>query len=316
MVTWIANPDDLHPDFLVGIERKMTEIWEEQAARFGWRFRFIMATEVVPGCTDGRPRLWHRGEDLLATRQCYIVDDVAADGQAAHFLEGVYRTVEASDSVLLNRALAAPDHLERDKLSMVQWAAGLGFPVPRTVALPFGRYARSAVQIVREEIGDGPYIVKGRGSGTGFGVLRVDTVEQLSAATDVIAQSGRGYIVQEYLPNHGDLRVLWVNDRFAASLLRRPTEGRYLSNVAQGGDATANPDYAAVEEHCLRAVRALGAQYLSVDWLLTPDGPVFGEWGTAMSDFSSCPEPARSQLAEAFFEWADRRLTESATRSL
>ncbi|MFB7271976.1 RimK family alpha-L-glutamate ligase [Streptomyces sp. NPDC056244] len=309
LVTWICHPDDYLPEYVDKIIAQMTERWAEPCARHGFRFRFVMANELVPASTD-RPRLWHDGVDLLETRQAYIVDDVSGDPQATHFLRGIYRTIEASDSVLLNRSLVGPECLERDKLAILAHATTLGIRTPRTVALPFGRYARKGLDVVRKEIGEGPYILKAREMGVGFGVLKLDGYEQLRAAVDIVSQTGQSYIVQEYLPNTGDLRVAMVEGKFAASMLRRPAEGAYLANITQGGSASANPDVAAVLGDVERIVADLRAGYLCVDWLLTEDGPVLGEWGTAMAEFSSMPEPARSQLADAFFPWVERLLYE------
>ncbi|WP_405818752.1 hypothetical protein OG705_05440 [Streptomyces sp. NBC_00838] len=315
LVTWICHPDDFLPEYVDKITEQMTERWAEPCARHGFAFRFISANELVPAC-DERPRLWHDGVDLLRTRQAYIVDDVSGDPQATHFLRGIYRAIDASDSVLLNRSLVGPECLERDKLAILARASTLGVRVPKTVALPFGRYARKGLDVVRKEIGEGPYILKAREMGIGFGVLKLDSYEQLRAAVDIASQTGQSYIVQEYLPNKGDLRVAMVDGKFAASMLRSPAEGAYLANITQGGSSSANPDVASVLGDVERIVADLQAGYLCVDWLLTDDGPVLGEWGTAMAEFSSMPEPARSQLADAFFPWVGRLLSEPAPASV
>ncbi|GAA3486430.1 MULTISPECIES: ATP-grasp domain-containing protein [Streptomyces] len=309
VVTWICHPDDFLPEYVEKITARMEERWAEPCAKHGFSFRFISANELVPTCGD-RPRLWHNGVDLLETRQAYIVDDVSGDPQATHFLRGVYRAIDASDSVLLNRSLVGSESLERDKLAILARASVLGIRTPKTVALPFGRYARRGLDVVREEIGEGPYILKAREMGTGVGVLKLDGFAQLRAAVDIVSQTGQNYIVQEYLPNRGDLRVAMVEGKFVASMLRTPAEGSYLANVAQGATATANPDVTAVISDVEQIVADLQADYLCVDWLLTENGPVLGEWGTAMAEFSTLPEPARSQLADAFFAWVDRLLSE------
>ena len=309
VVTWICHPDDFLPEYVDKISAQMEERWAEPCAKHDFSFRFISANELVPACGD-RPRLWHNGMNLLETRQAYIVDDVSGDPQATHFLRGIYRAIDASDSVLLNRSLVGSESLERDKLAILARASVLGVRTPKTVALPFGRYARRGLDVVCEEIGEGPYILKAREMGIGFGVLKLDSYEQLRAAVDIVSQTGQNYIVQEYLPNRGDLRVAMVEGKFVASMLRSPAEGSYLSNISQGGSASANPDVAAVMHDVERIVASLQADYLCVDWLLTDDGPVLGEWGTAMAEFSSLPEPARSQLADAFFTWVGRLLSD------
>ncbi len=308
VLTWICNPDDLAPEYLAKVEEDMTREYSAAAQRNGFSFRFVAANELVPTAVD-RPRLWYRGEDLLLRRHCYIVDDVSADPQATQFLRGIYRTVQASDSVLLNRTFEGPECLERDKLAMVLRAAELGIPAPATVTVPFGRYARAAVPAIQAVIGDGPYIIKPREMGMGAAVLRVDSPEQLSAAVDIVSQAGLGYVVQECLPIEGDLRVMMVDGEVLVSLLRRPVNGGYRANLRQGGQAEVDPDIAGeVKDLSLRIAENLRASYLHVDWLMTPKRPVLGEWGTAMAGFSLMPEPARTKVADAFYQWAGRRL--------
>ncbi|MFJ3205914.1 hypothetical protein [Streptomyces sp. NPDC086989] len=109
-----------------------------------------------------------------------------------------------------------------------------------------------------------------------------------------VSQTGQNYIVQEYLPNRGDLRVAMVEGKVVASMLRSPAEGSYLSNISQGGSASANPDVAAVMHDVERIVASLQADYLCVDWLLTYDGPVLGEWGRPWPSSPACPSPPGS----------------------
>jgi glutathione synthase/RimK-type ligase-like ATP-grasp enzyme len=308
VITWVCHPDDLDPGYVSAIEAQMSQRWAEPAARAGFAFRFIPANRLVPGCADDRPQLWLDDEDLLLRRHCYIVDDVSPNAHAAQFLRGIYRAIDASDSVLLNRSITGPECLERDKLAILARASTLGVPVPATFVIPFGRYARTGLRTIRARLGDGPYIVKPRESGVGYGVLKVETFEQLRSVADMVAAGGQSYIVQPFLPNDGDLRVAIVQGRVVTSMLRRPAGGAYLSNISQGGTSTARPDYSMVEEQSLRIAADLDAGYLCVDWLLTPGGPVLGEWGTAMAEFSPFPEPSRSDLAKAFFAWAEATL--------
>ena len=249
---------------------------------------------------------------MLAERQCVIVSTSSWNGQAAAFLQAIYRTVAASDSVLLNQAFdrshrGSTEALEHDKLAILHRASSLGIPIPPTVTVPFGRYARLALPAVTEQFGAGPYLLKPRDMGMGFGVLKADTAEQLAAAIDLCAGADQTFIVQPFLPNSGDLRTYVVDGRVVASQLRRPTPGNYLANISQGGTGSAAA-HEQVAKHCARIVESTGASYLSIDWLLTEGGPVLNEWGTAVTSFAGLPEPERSQVADAFFAWAGGRL--------
>jgi ribosomal protein S6--L-glutamate ligase len=305
-VTLIYRPHDFEPGYAEEAMARIGPVYSEAAARAGFVFRVIPVSEVLPACPD-RPRLWFRGEDLLSTRQCFQVDDFSLNPQAAHFLKAVYRTILASDSVLLNRSVGAPHDLVTDKLAMICRASSLGVPAPATVAVPFGRYARTVIPAVERELGPGPYIVKPREMAMGFAVLKVDTIEQLTAAIDVTAQTGTGYIVQAFEQNAGDMRVYVAGGEPVAAQHRTATDGGYLANVSQRGSASASPCPDGVAALCHRIAASLDASLLAVDWLLTPRGPVLSEWAAGLGGFADLPEPELTRVGDAYFTWARKR---------
>lgn len=311
ILTFVYRPDDFDPDYVSEAQPEAMESYGAYAERAGFMFRMVPVNELQPTCVD-RPRLWWRGEDLLATRQCFQIDDFSWDPQASHFLAAVRRTIEASDSVLLNDSFTGPPHLVTDKLSIAQRATMLGIPAVGTIAIPFGRYARRVVDVAREAFGDGPYILKPRELGMGFCVVKADSVEQLAATVDLVGQSGIGYVVQPFVPNEGDLRVHVINGEIVAGQHRRPKAGNYLANVAQGGSATAEVVTESVRKLSKLVADDLKASLLWVDWLLTSDGPVLSEWSTGFGGFTGLPEREREQVGKHVFAWVHQLLAAEA----
>ncbi|MER7767944.1 hypothetical protein [Kitasatospora sp. NPDC096140] len=313
VISWIYQSEDSDPAEVEAFEESITRRYSVLSQPRGFDFRVIRATELVPSCV-GRPVLRHGGEDLLEQRQCFIVEDMATDPQGLQALRAVYRTIEASGSVLLNRSFDGPDYLERDKLAQLQHAAGLGIPTAPTVTVPPGRYARRAIEEVRRELGDGPYVVKPREMTGGFGVLRVDSDQQLAATIDIAAQAGSGYIVQPLIEHLGDMRVFVADGKVVSSLTRRPRPGGYLASVSQGGSIEVNEDHFEVAEFCGRMAQDLRAEWMCIDWLMTESGPVLNEWSTAHGGFTMMPEPELGKVADAFFGWIRRRFEEQPGR--
>ncbi|MER7862381.1 hypothetical protein ABTX61_25005 [Amycolatopsis japonica] len=302
-MTLIYRPDDFSPGHISATLERISSIYRPFADDVGLSFRCIPIDELIPACTD-RPHLWWKGEDLLDTRQCYQVDEFSWDPQTAHYLHAVYRTVEQSDSVLLGRTFEGPTHVVTDKLSIIQRAAKLDIRTPATVAIPFGRYARTVVPVIEKELGPGPYIVKPRELGMGFGILKVDTIEQLNAAIDMVAQSGMGYLAQQFLPNTGDLRVYVIDGEVVAGQQRVPEQGNYIANISQGGSGVGGKVQPDIAESSRLIAADLKASCLSVDWLLSDSGPVLIEWCAGLGGFSGLPEPDRARVGTAFFRWA------------
>jgi ribosomal protein S6--L-glutamate ligase len=146
----------------------------------------------------------------------------------------------------------------------------------------------------------------------GIGVLRVESDQQLATALDIVAQTGSGYVVQPLLMHDGDMRVYVADGDVVSSLTRRPRPNGYLASISQGGSLEVTDDHREVADHCRRIARSLSAEWMCVDWLMTESGPVLNEWSTAHGGFTLLPEPERTLVADAFFGWIKRRLTESA----
>lgn len=302
-VNLVYRPDDFLPGLADAmLQRKMPTL-AGAAERAGYTVRLIPVHELIPASAGG-PSLWYRGEDLLRTRQCFQVDDFSWDPQTSQFLKAVYRTVHGSDSLLLNRSMDGPDHLATDKLSIAQHAATLGIPTPETIAVPYGRHARSVLPLVEERLGHGPYILKPREMGMGFAVQKIETLQHLGAAIDMAAQAGIGYIVQRYLPHSADVRVYLAEGEIIAALHRSVGAGAYMTNLSQGGTSNTLRGWNDVEERCLTIAASLQASCLAVDWLLTDAGPVLDEWSTGFGSFPD-QEP---RVGDAFFSWVSSKL--------
>ncbi|WP_229070861.1 hypothetical protein [Actinoplanes sp. DH11] len=302
-LTVVYRPDDFAPAFLERATQRMVAASTEDADRAGFRYRAIPHHELIPGCSD-RPQLWHHGHDLLQDRQMFQVDDFSSDPQAHRHLAAIHRTVKASNSILLNQAFGAPEYLTTDKLAISQHARSLGLPAATTVAVPFGRYARTALPLIDAQIGAGPYILKPREMGMGFAVLKAETREQLAAGLDLTAQSGTAYIVQPYLPNDGDVRVFVVAGQVVVSEHRRPAPGSYQAGTSQGGTGSGGTATVRMEANSVRVAESLDAACLQVDWLLTEDGPIANEWSAGFGGHLALPADERARWSAAYFAWA------------
>lgn len=306
-IIWITNPDNYDP-IPHQKHRKVGARRMELFAEHGFPVRVVHACDVVAGW-DGRPRLWHQGNDLLDPCRGFMMSSWSWNPDAAQHFRVISRTIRASNSVLLNEALHDPERLGADKLAMYQHAGNLGVPVLPVVAVPFGRYAGRAVHAVRCAFGDdSAYVVKPRELAMGFGVLKVDSLGQLKASFDLLAASGLGCIVQPYLPHTGDLRVYVHQGEAVATLLRQPEADAYQANLSKGGSVGPQQEPPEVLRMSERLARSVAADYLCVDWLLTPSGPVFNEWMTVAAAFEDLPEPQRGKVATALFTFIGKQL--------
>ncbi len=141
--------------------------------------------------------------------------------------------------------------------------------VPETLILPANE---GAAELALERLGL-PLVVKHPRHSMGRGVALIESRRMLH---DWIGQTAVLY-AQEYLPNDGDLRVVWVGDRVGAAYWRRNPQG-FHNNLARGGSADFDGVPAAALELVGRTARAPGIAHAGFDVIMvgtTPMPPEF-----------------------------------------
>lgn len=175
----------------------------------------------------------------------------------------------------------------RNKAETYATLATAGLPVPETrmVSNPADEAAlREAVEGL-----DWPVVVKPNSTTRGTGVVKVHDPDSYLGVTDYLAlvhdyraTGDRSFLVQEYLPDARDYRVMVVDGDCAGAVERRlPDEavesGRWTHNVHRGATATGVDPPTAVRDLAEDAAAALGVDYLGVDLLATDDRLVVTE---------------------------------------
>ncbi len=153
-----------------------------------------------------------------------------------------------------------------DKYLTTARLAGIGLPVPRTIACQQADAAMEAFATL-----GGDVVVKPIFGGEGRGITRLSDEALALRAFRMLEQLGAVIYVQEFVDHDGsDLRVLWVGDRWVA--IRRRNALDWRTNVACGAQAEPCEPTAEVLDLARRATAAVGAQIAGVDLLARPDG--------------------------------------------
>jgi RimK family alpha-L-glutamate ligase len=168
--------------------------------------------------------------------------------------------------VVLNPAAAIERTVDKFYTSALLEHAGV--PTPRTVVAEGPDAAMAAFQSM------GDVIVKPLFGSNGRGMVRVSDEEIAYRVFKALELERAVYYVQEALPHEGrDVRAFVVGDRVVAAAWR--TAPGWRTNVARGGRTEKADLPPAWEALCLRASRAVGAEYSGVDLLPTTDGRLF-----------------------------------------
>lgn len=119
-----------------------------------------------------------------------------------------------------------------------------------------------------------PVIIKHTGSGTGIGVYKLESKEQVDEFINNLKENGKKiktYIIQEFIPYVQDLRILVIGGQVIGAMQRIPKEGEFRANFSRGGTVQMvdiSDEIKTIAEKAAVATQALNA---GVDVLVTED---------------------------------------------
>jgi ribosomal protein S6--L-glutamate ligase len=202
----------------------------------------------------------------------------------------------------------------RNKAGVLARLERAGIPVPETVAVS-NPADEEAVLAAAERIGY-PLVVKPNSTTRGIGVAKATDPDTLLGITDYLdlvhdyrATGDKAYLLQAYVPDATDYRVMIVDGAYAGAVERRLPEdalaaGRWKHNVHRGAEARGvdlDPDLRALAE---RVAAELDIPLLGVDLLVDGDGrAVVGETNARPTvDAATKYEPAFHDRLAALIE--------------
>jgi ribosomal protein S6--L-glutamate ligase len=175
----------------------------------------------------------------------------------------------------------------RNKAAVLAHCARAELPVPETVLVsnpsddPDLRAAFDRLEP--------PIVVKPTTTTRGTGVTKVydydsllGVVDYLDAIHEFPATGDKSYLLQEYLPDARDLRVMVIDGEYAGAVRRRVPEearetGRWKHNVHRGAEATGVDLGESHRRLAERVAQELEIPLLGVDLLATEDRTVVSE---------------------------------------
>ncbi len=197
---------------------------------------------------------------IYDTRQCFDVADF--DAVVFRTLYGHMEVAIATAAYCRKKGVSYIDQyiprVGNGKLScaFVRWEHGL--PVPRTAYGP----ASELTAIAQKGDMGWPLVLKadhGKKGNDNHLLPNPEAVKQLLADNPETA-----YVMQSFIPNNGDYRILTLNGQARLAILRRAAEGQYLNNTSKGGTAETVPLKDVPKEVIDLAVKASKVEKLAV----------------------------------------------------
>jgi ribosomal protein S6--L-glutamate ligase len=157
----------------------------------------------------------------------------------------------------------------RDKYSTQYTLQAAGLPVAET----FTTESMNRAYVRSQEMGVSVY--KPILGSMGKGALKFDDHDLAYNAWKMLTRLGQPLIVQKYIDNPGrDIRVFVVGGKVIGTAVKYGEEGKWKTNVAQGGTMVDEPVAEEIQELGVRATEVMGLDYAGVDVIESQDGPV------------------------------------------
>ncbi len=196
---------------------------------------------------------------------------------------------------------AAPIARSRDKLRCLQMLTKAGIDIPRTVMA----HDRANVELLVEQVGGLPAIIKLIRGTQGVGVMIASTVQEVKTIVDTFWQLGEEIVIQEFIAESKgrDVRALVVGDRVVGAMRRKAKRGEFRSNLHRGGEGRLIELPPAYTEVAVRAARVIGLEIAGVDLLEASGGPKIMEVNSSPG-FEGLEKATGQDIAGAIIEHA------------
>jgi ribosomal protein S6--L-glutamate ligase len=169
----------------------------------------------------------------------------------------------------------------RDKLRSMQLLSKAGLGIPKTV------FARETADFegVLEQVGGAPVIIKVARGTHGNGVVLAETRKAALAVMQAFYVEGVNFLVQEFVAESAgvDIRVMVVNGKVVASILRQSLDDDFRANTHQGGVGIAVELTDAERRTAQKAAKAMGLSVCGVDMMRSSRGPLVLEVNSSAS---------------------------------
>ena len=141
-----------------------------------------------------------------------------------------------------------------------------GLTQPKTVLIPNEDTWKDALKSLDSKF---PIIMKTLEGSKGVGVLFIESERQIESLIQLLYSQNENVdlLIQEYIKNDNDIRVIVLGGKVIASMKREVVEGDFRSNVSQGAKVE---EYSLTElevEQCLLAAKAVDGSWTAVDFI-------------------------------------------------
>lgn len=158
----------------------------------------------------------------------------------------------------------------RDKMRSLQVLSEAGVRVPTTVLTRGAKSVRNALSAVKEM----PVILKVLRGTQGVGVMLLHSPMSVASVLETLNTLDEDVLIQQFLKESAgrDYRVVVVEGRIVATMLRTAPVGEFRSNIHRGAEGSPITLPASYRRSAIRAAQAFGLGVAGVDLMEGPNG--------------------------------------------
>jgi ribosomal protein S6--L-glutamate ligase len=253
----------------------------------------------------GRTRLFHRGEEVDPVGRLFAPSPHSICPARERKLANIYHVLAERGLPLVNRSFGATSELETNKSVMQAVVADLDIPCVSSMDVIPHAPPEDMLSIADSLGFKFPMILKPNRLSNGVGIFCCAGPPEFVEHVRLVQMLKADYLLQDFVPHSGDLRIFLSRDTLFGHKFRGPKENDFRC----GG-----PDYrqiavpAQVEDWSLQIARRCDADYITVDWLETDSGFVFHEMCSTLGSFIGVPDHSKTRIANAVLDIGRRKL--------
>ncbi len=228
----------------------------------------IHADKLLLIATTNNCSIFYEGQELILKDFDYCF--IQKRGKANHIVTLLAYLLK-ENNIPFNDKVNLQHTLMSGKITQMVKFSQNNLPIPKSVicsALSF----EINLNIVKENISF-PCVLKTKGT-HGNSVWKVQTQEELEEKIKEIKE--QLFLVQDFIPNSSDIRSVFFENELIGSMRRSSTDGFY-NNISKGGVAEALDITEEEIVLCKKASDVAELDMPGVDFVRTPNGPVFFE---------------------------------------
>ncbi len=234
-----------------------------------------------------------QGHDVVAGQTAAVSSEISKEGsrfwlrdiELTSFDVCLLRSFGPGSCEQLTRRISLIEHMEvtgirvvnpcyafrraRDKYATQYTLEAKGLPIPTTYTTEDMADAYRTSELF------GEFIYKPILSSMGKGSIRFTDPDLAYNAYKMLDRFSQPLILQKFVPNPGrDIRVFVIGDRVVGSAYKYHPEGKWKTNVAQGGKMVDENVPNEILELGVSATKTMGLDYSGVDIIESSDGPM------------------------------------------